>query len=863
MNRSFPMSILSLLTGFVILLSFNKTVAQDWQKDIENDSNFFSIQKAFYNDPDRASGKTEEEDGPDELYKRWEHFMMPRVNAQGNPMAPNIIYKEWTKYKASQIQYKKSFKNGDWTYVGPIVAPGNAGGTGRINCLRFQPGNPQTMWAGTPSGGLWKTTDMGKTWATNTDNIPNLGVTDIAINPRNTDTMFMASGDGYGYGINNGTYFGGSYSNGIMRSVDGGNTWDTTSLNFDRTKARQIYRVIVYPENPNIVIALTNNGIWRSKNGGNTWKNVSTDPCSDIKMNARTHSTMYSGGSSFYISKDTGATWQRVIVKLAVPTGAMVIATTPANDSTIYLLLLQGHATSGNTAVMRSLDGGYTWKTMSNITALTKFYGYYTSSFAVSPFNPNQVTVGGLNVFRSSDSGMTWSQITYDNAFPSTYYVHADHRVFEYYPGSKDTVFDGDDGGLYMSPNGGLSWKLISNDIHALELYRIGSGSDASILYTGAQDNGVNQLYNGNWKRVIGGDGMTCQVSWDDPSVGYGSWQNGNLQKTVDYGRNWSILYPPSAGSVNWTAPFVVDPGYSNILYFGGSKLYQSIDGGSAWNSISDPIKSPSNISNIAVAPGDNKTIYISMGSEQNAPLPRLYSTINGGTSWTNISKGINVVTGYLTNIAVDRRDPKHLAVSFAGYNSGQKVYISKDGGTNFTNISTGLPNVPVNCVAFESSTENGIYVGTDVGVFYRNDNTGGWVAYDNGLPNVIINQIEIFPSLYKIRVATYGRGIWDGSLTGNISGIEKIASLQKEIKVYPNPSINGIFSVELPGTPYRTPIISVYNMMGQKMADKKLAPDDGGNGASIDLSTLQNGIYFISFNYPDGVVSKKVQILK
>jgi photosystem II stability/assembly factor-like uncharacterized protein len=866
MIRISTLSFGMLISGFALFCSTGQVKAQDWQNNIENPANFYSIQKAYYSDPDHDPAlQKEEEDGPDELYKRWEHFTLNRINPDGSSFAPNIIYKEWAKYQASLPKFKKQNKNGDWSYVGPVTAPGNAGGTGRINCLAFNPKNTQIMWAGTPSGGLWKSIDGGNTWNTNTDNIPNLGVTDIAINPRNTDTMFMATGDGYGYGIANGTFFGGSYSNGIMRSVDGGNTWDTTSLNWERSQARQIYRVIVYPENPNIVVTLTNNGIWRSKDGGNTWINVlaqNVARCTDIKLNVKNHSTMYAGGTGFFISNDTGATWTKITFSPSISPGAMAIATAPSNDSMIYIMLFSGAASTSSPPLMRSLDGGKTWKTMSVVNS-TKFYGYYTSGLAVNPVNANQVTVGGLNNFRSMDGGATWSQLTYDYGFPNNYYVHPDHRVHVYSPGSKDTIYDGNDGGLYRSTNGGTSWKLISGDIHAMELYRIGSQAyDPTILYAGAQDNGVNQMYNNKWTRVIGGDGMTCQVSWDDPAVAYGSWQNGNIQRTDNYGVSWKGIFPPSAGSANWTAPLVLDPFLPGTLYFGGSKVYKSNDNGNTWTTISNPIITGMHISNIAVAPDDNQTIYVSLGSDQSAATqpPFLWKTTDGGTTWSNISKGLAKASTYLTGISVDRRDPKMVAICLSGYINGQKVYFSKDGGATFINISAGLPNIPVNCIAFEYSVENGIYVGTDIGVFYKNDNTGGWIPYNSGLPNVIVDQIEIFPAANKIRAATYGRGVWDGSLSGTISGIVQSSELDIEIRIYPNPTTSGIINIDLPKYNYHTPEIHVFNMLGQQVAAfRNILPND--NTTALDLSFLPAGIYNISLIYPEGRVSKKIQI--
>src|SRR6185312_5214459 len=176
-----------LLAVFTLLGNQFQTQAQNWQSQIKDETNFFSIQQAYYadsaNKPDAG-----ELDGPNELYKRWENFMRPRVNPDGSSIAPDIIYKEWAKYQATRGLNKSSSPDGSWRYLGPIKAPAG-GGTGRINCITFTPGNPKVMWAGTASGGLWKSTNAGLNWTTNTDNLPDLGVTDVIINPRNTDTM--------------------------------------------------------------------------------------------------------------------------------------------------------------------------------------------------------------------------------------------------------------------------------------------------------------------------------------------------------------------------------------------------------------------------------------------------------------------------------------------------------------------------------------------------------------------------------------------------------------------------------------------------------------------------------------------------
>ncbi len=810
----------------------------------------------------------EGEDGIEELYQRWLHFAGPRVKPDGTPYPPDILYKEWLKFNQTQLQ--PSYKTGGaavWQYSGPFTTPANNGGNGRINCIRFQPGNPKIIWAGVPSGGLWKSIDSGATWSTNTDNLPNLGVTDIAINPRNPDTMFMATGDGYGYPVG-ANFFGGTYSTGIMRSIDGGYAWDTTGMTWSLTGANQICRLLINTANPNIILATASNGMWRSANGGNSWALVVKGNFKDIISNPLNPSEMFASSlnpSPFYKSLDTGKTW--IALTTGFGSSAASFAMTPADTSIVYALV-QGSlvSTSGTESyagyVYKSSNSGVSWVFQGAVVATT-FYGWYNLAINISPRDTNTVYVGGIDLAKSTNGGLTFSQITTDNGNPGNNYDHSDHRNIVFYPGSADTIYDGNDGGIFRSYDDGVNWTQISNGIQALEIYRIGSSATIpGLYYTGAQDNGINQADNGTWDFVRQGDGMTCIVDFDDPNTVYAATQYGYLVKSTDGGQSWSFSIEPEAGQ--WTAPIVMDPQNSSTLYYGGDQnIYKTINGGNTWSNISNGTNDGVPYNRIAISPANDNYVYISQINDDYPSTIDLHLSKDGGNTWTRLF-GLPGGNQYVSGIAVERSSPDTVYISLSGYNAGIKVFKSVNGGTSWTNISTNLPNVPADCIVSEGSTLHGVYVGTDIGVFYLCDTStnGNWTYYNNGLPNVIVDDMEIIPLTNKIRAATYGRGVWDGTLAGTLTSIETTNALNKEIHISPNPS-TGIFNVSLPEYNGAAPAIYISDMYGGVIKQFSPAEISSNSRIALDLSDYASGIYTVTFIYANGIAVKKVDMLK
>ncbi len=863
------------LIVFLLALSMNSYGQNNSGAKLDS-ATLFKMQKEFLEqraEKLKDGDEGEDEDGPDELFLRWSNFMLPRMYPTGVEPDPDATQKAWHQYQASHPTNSAMSKTTTWTYAGPFKAPNLGGGTGRINVLLSNPKNPSIMWAGTPDGGLWKSTDGGSSWVNLTDTIPNIGVADIALDPHNPDTLYMATGDGYGYAYNNGIFWGGSYSNGVMKSTDGGATFKTTGLNWTTTQARQVFRVAVNPSNSSMIYAAANNGFWMSNNGGTTWKTTLNDYIVDIKINPANPAIVYASGTSFYYSIDSGKTWTNN--SSAFTNGGysvILLATTPADSNLIYALGVTYYLGT----LYTSHDKGLTWNSGVNTPAQNNsgFYGKYASCIGVSPTDPKHLILGAsVGVYESVDGGNNYYNIANVNNYNSSSYIHPDHRYIQFKPGSNDTVYDGNDGGAYMgirNGTGSYTWKLISNDIHVLQFYGVSSSNaNPKVFFGGAQDNGINRGNDStlSWDHYTRADGMLCAVKQDNPNVVYANNQYGELSKSINGGTSWDAgpypyrgLQPSLFQQNNWVAPIELDPTDFKTLYYGAWDLYKSTDGASTWTHLKVNDTDANNIALIAVAPSTSNYIYVVRRSDQAINGASVFVTTDAGNSWTNISKGgLPRSNVYITDIKVDRIDSEKVYLTVGGFSNGEKVYMSTDKGYHWKSISGNLPNVPVNCIGLEHSVENGMYIGTDIGVFYRNDSSTDWVRYSDGLPNVIVNSIEVLSSISKLRIATYGRGIWQGDLTGTLIGIEKMKEVESDIRVYPNPS-DGIFNISFPTIKDYTPSIAIYNMLGKLVYQSNKTNNSSGE-ININLPGLANGIYTISLSYNDVVAYKKILI--
>ena len=744
------------------VLSFNLK-AQLWVDKMQNpNENFYSIQQEF-----KAywQGRPYEKGKGYKAFKRWEWFAETRVYPTGDVRlaSPSKAYEEFQKYlvanpvAAQKIQSSTSTAStGNWTALGPFGSP-VGGDAGRVTFIRFHPTNSNTIYLGTGAGGMWVSTNGGTSWMTNTNSLAVLGCSDLAIDPTTPTTMYLATGD---------IDAGDTYATGVLKSTDGGVTWSQTALTFSVSQQRRIGRLLINPLNPNILFAATSNGIYRTNNGGSSWAQIKTGGFKDMEYRPGDTSTVYAATTAAFYKTTTGGNTSASFVAISsgIPVGGnrVCISVTPADPNYVYVLNSASDNSFGG--VYRSINSGTSFTTMSTTPNIfgwqfdgsdTGGQGWYDIACGVSPTNKNEIVCGGVNSWKSTDGGVNWNLQTHWTGGGAPY-VHADLHVVEYQSGSK--LFMGTDGGVAVSTNTGTTWTTTNGTMNIAQSYRIGqSATTANYIISGHQDNGTNLLNGTTWSQVYGGDGADCFVDWSNNANLVESYIQGDFHRSSNSGGSWTAISTGLAGTAAWVAPIIQDPNVSTTYYCGYQQVYKSLNKGTTWTQMGT-ISGSAQFLYIAAAPSNSLVLYASTATT-------LYKTTNGGTSWTSVTTGLPTGSAQITQMAVDNTNSNNVFVTLSGYSAGNKVFYSTNGGTAWTNISAGLPNLPANCVIYQKNTNSAIYVGTDVGIYYKDASMASFTPYMTGLPNVVVNDLEIFYPTNKLRAGTYGRGVWESDL--------------------------------------------------------------------------------------------------
>ncbi|MDG1348186.1 MAG: T9SS type A sorting domain-containing protein [Flavobacteriales bacterium] len=786
-------------------------------------------------------------------YAREIDFSLER-NFIDSEFKADALFIEWKKIQ-EKYSHSKTSTQSNWIAKGPtntpiILSNGKKRGNGRVNCIAFDPNDPDIIWIGSPAGGLWKSIDGGSNWTTNTDNLPVIGVSYIAIDPINSQNMLIVTGDAHASD---------TYSIGILKSTDGGNSWITTSLSYNISQEKTINKVIINPNYPDSAYAVTNSNIMTSIDGGNNW--TITGPVGwwrDIEFKPGTPSTLYaakqsSGGSNIYRSTDGGANWSTINNGMTGSRYRPLIAVTPDNPNVIYALF--SASDYGFHGLYKSSDAGDSWILQSNSPNIlgretdgsgTGGQSWYDLSLAVSTADENLVYVGGINLWKTTNGGNNWT-INASSGNGNYSYMHVDQHAAEFNP-LNHIAYAGNDGGFYKYMDNLNKWVDISDGLEISQFYRLGlSKPNPDRLVAGAQDNGTEMLTNSTWDAIMGGDGMECAIDHYDQDIIYAEFQYGGLRKSYNGGNNWSNIKPVSYDG-GWVTPYKMHPINNNLIVAGYNEVYRSETAGAIWDSISYNVSGGQAIKTIALAESNEDYIYA-------ATYTKMKVTKNAGTTWTNIKSGIPNYN--ITDVTVSNNNPDRVWVTLSGYVSGHKVYESNDGGSTWINITAnGLPNLPANCIVYQGGANDDLYVGTDIGVYYKDNTMTDWIPFMTGLPNVIIKELEIHYDEGTISAATYGRGIWESPLNTLSTNIDekKISSFQ----IHPNPATQEI-TLNVGSQIKENLIAKIYSITGQTIIIKNI----NNNRITINTSNFSKGCYIVELSNGSSFTRREKLIIK
>lgn len=853
--------------------------------------NFHEIQKQFN---DYWKGRKVTKGTGYKPFKRWEWYWEPRVNPDGTFPPNNVVVKEWERYSAEHLADNAT---GDWKSLSPNKPKDRYTGLGRINCIAFHPKDKNTFWVGTPAGGIFKTTDFGKTWKTIMNDQPVFGVSDIVINKDKPLIMYIATGDadaGGSVGEMNNTTAGDTKSIGVLKSTDGGDTWKKTGLNWELSDGLLIGKLVMHPVKYDTLLAATSQGIYKTTNGGLIWAARETKSANfiDIIYNPANPEIMYAATraqlnndpkknrwSQIWRSTDGGDKWDSVTKFEKV--SRIKLAVTPQNGELLEAVCVSDQ--NGLAGVYRFKEKDNVFKMTDTLVKLYKncsnnyLHGYadpelkdnscggqgdYDLAYAISAVETNKRFLGGINTYISKDGGKEYDLANYWADSVAGKFIqraHADKHWLAFHPLAPDTVFECNDGGVMFANarNEKIIWTDLTAGMEIGQVYRIGcSWLEEDAVIAGFQDNGSQiRTAPGKWEAPpeIGGDGMECMIDFDSAQIQYAAYTNGLIFRTFNRWQKCDTITKTIKDknenqlSGAWLTPYIMHPWESETLYLGYREIYKSTNRGTKWDKVNASM--PNNMVN-------NDTLLRTLSiSSKNPDVMfaarkfQLFKTSDGWKKWEEITLPVKDIM--VTGIAIAPWGSDTVFITFSGYNNA-KVFASYDGGKNWEDYDTAnsLPKLPINCIVYEEGTNKGLYVGTDAGVFYKNAGMKNWIPFNKDLPIVMISDLEIEYSSGKIRAATFGRGIWESDLyvaPGNykVNDVEmpKNGGVATGSGTYPAGA-----KVTMVATPNKSYSFQGWFENGVKIND----------AASFTFIAQENRNLIARFGYPIGVEEKQ-----
>ncbi len=870
--KKFYLAALCLITGGIVQAQVPDMVSSDKPVKLQDVVKKYVKEHPHTTDVNIIDGKYIQETG-DYHFDRWLWYQRHNTDENGYIVSPIKKMQEWTKYLSNRQNMKTTASKANWTFQGPDESDGGYAGIGRINCIEFHPINVNTYWVGTAGGGVWKTVNDGVNWTAITDHLPVLGVSDIDVNPMNANTMYLCTGDRDASD---------TYSIGVLKSTDGGNTWDTTGLQWATSDSRLANCLVINRLDTNSLTLAANNGIYKSYDGGANWTRVQTSGhFKQLVYHPIDTSVIYAArygnnNGHIYRSTDGGVSWTRVLsgsgkrrVAIAVTPHRpnMVKAVIANNSSGLEGIYHSSNAGASFTRIYQAsgsnCNGNLLTGTLSSNACGGQ--GWYDLCIAVSPIDSNEVYVGGVNTWHSNNGGTAWSR-TNQWYFTSggSVTVHADKHWLTFHPLNSNRLFECNDGGVYKTDNPqSQMWTDITDGMGITQFYRNAVSNKASFVLAGAQDNGSKgRDGSGVWHDLTGGDGMNCEMDYADTSTFYTAIQYGELRRTINGGFNFTDIQNNIPGRPRgaWITPYLVSPQDNQQLLAGYEKIWFSPNRGNSWTEVT-----PNNVT------GSRDARRLAMSADSSGAIYALYENQDVVYYTHRFVPGDTVTldtiqvpyNGNISDIKADQKKYDRFWITFSGY--GSTKVAEYDAGV-WSKVDTNLPNVPVYC--FEADTANDvIYVGTAVGVFYIDSATNNkWEPYNAGLPSIEVTDLGINYTKKQLWASTYGRGLWMSPKQtydtlvpppDTTTGLSVIPYVIDAFEVVPNPS-NGQFTIETNNQELNGEVVNIrlFDYTGKTLwADDRRLSANGT--ADVNVGEVPTGVYLIEVSNNKAVIGR------
>ena len=688
---------------------------------------------------------------------------------------------------------------------------GSAAMSGRVSAVaaRVEDGKT-TVYVGAASGGVWKSYDGGTTFKPLFDKQKVQSIGAIAIDPSDARTVWVGTGEAW-------TRNSVSVGDGIYRSTDGGETWTNMGLR----ESERVARIVVHPKNGNVVYACVPGKLWsdsaerglfKTEDGGKTWSQILRGPnlstgCSSLSMDPGNPEVLFAAlwdfrrkgwtfrsggegadatsGSALLRSADGGKTWSEVSKGLGPkPYGRIEVAIAPSNSRIVYAFV-----ESTESALYRSSDGGQTWEARDRSQSMV-WRPFYFARLVIDPKNPERLFKTNLRLIVSDDGGRSFTS--------AQGRAHGDWHDLWIDPENPKHILGGDDGGFWMSYDGGSRWWK-SNNLPISQFYHVSvDAKDPYQVYGGLQDNSSwagdssypGGISNQRWENLYGGDGFWTVPDPSDPNAVYAESQGGYIGRVDRVRQSTRDIQPKALYKeklrFNWNTPIHASTTQKGVIYIGAQFLFRSRDRGDTWDRISpdlttnDPEKQKQEESGRVTVDNSSAEMHTTIYSISESPLDartvwvgtddgNVQLTRDGGKTWTNVVANVPGLpsASWVSWVEASRFDKATAYAAFDRHTFGDMtpwVYRTTDAGKTWTRIVAPGKGVRgyAHVIKEDAVKKDLLFCGTEFGLWISVDGGAKWAEFKgNGFPSVAVREVQVQPREGDLVIATHGRGIW------------------------------------------------------------------------------------------------------